>query len=497
MAASDLAIFMVACVFCVTTRASIIHQLNDREGPIRLTDETRLHNDLFFKERRSHPAKGPVDVRFGLVLKSIVDYDAGGEAIVISAFIRQKWKNEKLSWDPKKYGGIKRINIWPKKTWLPDIYAYYDVEAQFKYNGMLDTLKTNIILSHDGSHFWLAPIVLNLGCGMNVADFPFDTQKCVLLFGSFTHDKSKLNLISEDVDLDTYSESSEWHFKSMNHTRHQTLYPGSTVEFADVRYTVIIDRKPLYYFLSVLSPTVVLAILTLLVFVQPVTGSERAVFFITLLLAMSWFVTSQVDYLPTSSEGVPLSQVFLAASLLIMMFLSICLCYSIGIHYGDLNGLEMPFVLRRYVLESLGPYLGYHLQREYPKWRTDLQLVKEAELRFYSEGQVDSPGNKNVFLQQPQSPTSMNDKFSAAMKSHESLVESLEDILGVSGIEHLSMRIDKFLGKMEDDDDSDWTRREWKMVAVILDRMFLYFFGGVFLMLMMYCLIYILYIPKG
>ena len=53
----------------------------------------------------------------------------------INAFIRQAWSNPALVWDPKQYGGIKRINVSPDKTWIPDIHAYWNTEEQFKYNG--------------------------------------------------------------------------------------------------------------------------------------------------------------------------------------------------------------------------------------------------------------------------------------------------------------------------------------------------------------------------
>ena len=86
-----------------------------------------------------------VNVRFRLTLAHIVDYDAASEEVIIHAFLKQTWVNPSLSWDPDEYGGIKRINVSPEKTWIPDIHAYWNSEAsQFKYNGMLNTLKTTL-----------------------------------------------------------------------------------------------------------------------------------------------------------------------------------------------------------------------------------------------------------------------------------------------------------------------------------------------------------------
>ena len=66
------------------------------------------------------------------------------ESIVIMAWVTQKWNNPTTRWNPEHYGGVKRVNIRSFRTWTPDIYAYGNVEAQFKYNGLLNNLKTQV-----------------------------------------------------------------------------------------------------------------------------------------------------------------------------------------------------------------------------------------------------------------------------------------------------------------------------------------------------------------
>ena len=60
------------------------------------------------------------------------------------AWITQRWNNPSRAWDPKKYGGVTRVNIRSTQTWTPDVYAYGNVESQFKYNGLLNNLKTQV-----------------------------------------------------------------------------------------------------------------------------------------------------------------------------------------------------------------------------------------------------------------------------------------------------------------------------------------------------------------
>ena len=43
----------------------------------------------------------------------------------------QKWTNLLLTWEPKHYGGIKRVRIDPKLLWIPDVVLYNRSVRQF------------------------------------------------------------------------------------------------------------------------------------------------------------------------------------------------------------------------------------------------------------------------------------------------------------------------------------------------------------------------------
>ena len=54
-----------------------------------MSDETRLHNDMFSMKRDTHPTTKPMTVRFGLTLMSVVDYDAAGEEVSTLFFCKK------------------------------------------------------------------------------------------------------------------------------------------------------------------------------------------------------------------------------------------------------------------------------------------------------------------------------------------------------------------------------------------------------------------------
>ena len=67
----------------------------------------------------------------------------------------------------------------------------------------MDRLNTRAKLRFDGLTTWLAPIILKSKCDIDVKHFPFDTQHCPLKFGSWTYDKSRLDLLAETDSADT------------------------------------------------------------------------------------------------------------------------------------------------------------------------------------------------------------------------------------------------------------------------------------------------------
>ena len=49
------------------------------------------------------------------------------------------------------------------------------------------------------------------------------------------------------------------------------------------------------------------------------------------------------------------------------------------------------------------------------------------------------------------------------------------------------------IAKMEEDDDEQWLTREWNMVALALDHLFLYSSFGLLVMEIVYCVLHILH----
>ena len=83
----------------------------------------------------------------------------------------------------------------------PIIYCF-SADEDKSFGGNLDRLNTRVQLKFNGEAKWLAPIILKSKCRIDVEYFPFDEQRCILKFGSWTYDGYRLNLLSEAKSAD-------------------------------------------------------------------------------------------------------------------------------------------------------------------------------------------------------------------------------------------------------------------------------------------------------
>ena len=84
----------------------------------------------------------------------------------------------------------------------PNIFIVFSADEDKSFGGNLDRLNTRVQLKFNGEAKWLAPIILKSKCRIDVEYFPFDEQKCILKFGSWTYDGYRLNLLSEAKSAD-------------------------------------------------------------------------------------------------------------------------------------------------------------------------------------------------------------------------------------------------------------------------------------------------------
>lgn len=104
-------------------------------------------------------------------------------------WVKQKWFDYKLRWDPEEYGGVEMLYVPSEQIWLPDVVLFNNWDGNYEV-----TLMTKATLKYTGEVFWEPPAIYKSSCEMNVEYFPYDEQSCFMKFGSWTYNGAQVDL---------------------------------------------------------------------------------------------------------------------------------------------------------------------------------------------------------------------------------------------------------------------------------------------------------------
>jgi len=68
---------------------------------------------------------------------------------------------------------------------------------------------TNAIIESNGVVLWLFPALIKTYCTLNVRYFPFDTQKCEIVFISWTHSMDQVDVVYNSTFVNSVYYKSE------------------------------------------------------------------------------------------------------------------------------------------------------------------------------------------------------------------------------------------------------------------------------------------------
>ena len=255
-----------------------------------------------------------VDIRFHLM--SLLRFDEREETLTTAAWLSISWQDKFLNWsDNPSYENISELFMEQKQIWKPDILLINTVE-HFKTLGADDLM---VRITNDGRVQWEPGQRFKTACSLNINMYPFDSQECLLIFGTWMHvDKIvSMSSLSDRVEFDHFEENGEWNIIS-THTESMIIEEdGYGVPTFRVRITL--QRRRMYYVLTVCVPIIVLSILNCLVYLLPPASGEKISFCLTILLAYMVYISFLSDNLPRTSKT--------ASYLVIYLSLMICLSF--------------------------------------------------------------------------------------------------------------------------------------------------------------------------
>ena len=171
-------------------------------------------------------------------------------------------------------------------------------------------LSYQVTVSSDGRVDMGCPLILESVCPIKIEYFPFDTQRCILKIGSWTFNGLDLDLQLQEstkgINLANLEANSVWELKSAHAVRHSVKYECCPAPYIDLTYTLEFRRKPLYYIMTIIFPSVLLSLLSCISFLFPADSGERLSLVISVLLGLVVFMLIVNERTPVTSDATPM-----------------------------------------------------------------------------------------------------------------------------------------------------------------------------------------------
>ncbi|XP_035525197.1 neuronal acetylcholine receptor subunit alpha-3-like [Morone saxatilis] len=265
-------------------------------------------------------------------------------------WLRHVWNDYKLKWAPVEYDGIEFIRVPSNKIWRPDIVLYNNAVGDFLVED-----KTKALLKFDGTITWVPPAIFKSSCPMDITYFPFDYQNCSMKFGSWTYDKAKIDLvlIGSKVNLKDFWESGEWEIIDAPGYKHDIKYNCCEEIYPDITYSFYIRRLPLFYTINLIIPCLLISFLTVLVFYLPSDCGEKVTLCISVLLSLTVFLLVITETIPSTSLVIPLIGEYLLFTMIFVTLSIVITVFVLNVHYRTPMTHTMPEWVRSVFLGVL------------------------------------------------------------------------------------------------------------------------------------------------
>ncbi|MBN3308975.1 ACHA3 protein, partial [Amia calva] len=316
--------------------------------------EHRLFSVIFSKYnqyiRPVENVSDPVIVQFEVSMSQLVKVDEVNQIMETNLWLRHIWNDYKLKWDPSEFGGVEFIRVPSNKIWKPDIVLYNNAVGDFQVDD-----KTKALLRYNGDVIWIPPAIFKSSCKIDVTYFPFDYQNCTMKFGSWTYDKAKIDLvlIGSTINLKDFWESGEWVIIDAPGYKHDIKYNCCEEIYPDITYSLYIRRLPLFYTINMIIPCLLISFLTVLVFYLPSDCGEKVTLCISVLLSLTVFLLVITETIPSTSLVIPLIGEYLLFTMIFVTLSIVITVFVLNVHYRTPKTHTMPQWVRNVFLSLL------------------------------------------------------------------------------------------------------------------------------------------------
>ncbi|XP_029115724.1 neuronal acetylcholine receptor subunit beta-2 isoform X1 [Scleropages formosus] len=420
---------------------------------------------------------------------------------------RAEWQDYRLTWVPEEFDGMVKVRLPSKHIWLPDVVLYNNADGMYEVS-----FYSNALVSYDGSIFWLPPAIYKSACKIEVKHFPFDQQNCTMRFRSWTYDRTEIDLVlkTDVASMDDFTPSGEWDIIALPGRRNEN--PAEST-YVDITYDFIIRRKPLFYTINLIIPCVLITSLAILVFYLPSDCGEKMTLCISVLLALTVFLLLISKIVPPTSLDVPLVGKYLMFTMVLVTFSIVTSVCVLNVHHRSPTTHTMPPWVRLVFLDKLPALLFMrqprnHCERQRLRQKRRAKEQKEggrsaaAAAAGLGLGLGLAAGGPTSESSEPctcyvnrasvkrfgEEPAGGGDGLNGLREARDGSATPLQSstlgptltqaLLGQAcpGFEEAVEGVRFIANHMKSEDDDQSVSEDWKYVAMVIDRLFLWIF---------------------
>lgn len=293
--------------------------------------ESDLRKTLFADyDRQAIPvlnSSQPLLVTVKTFLIQVVQLEILHQRITLSVWMGIKWKDAHLRWNMTKFP-LRYIHPALNEIWRPDITVY---NAIGKSESLITDERATVY--NDGTVFVAYSDIIVVPCDVDVREFPYDTQTCSIIIGSWAFNSEYITLNRTSVQLisQLFHNNSEWQLLRTEGRWFVEEYDAEDQQFFDlINYKLVITRKPVYYLWNLVVPCMGLLLIGIVANFLPPDG-ERLTLTSTTLLAFTVFLQMVPSILPPQSDSIPAIAQLFGFSVILLTFSTATTIIVIGV----------------------------------------------------------------------------------------------------------------------------------------------------------------------
>ncbi|XP_026321861.1 acetylcholine receptor subunit alpha-like isoform X2 [Hyposmocoma kahamanoa] len=323
-------------------------------------DAKRLYDDLLSNYNKLvRPVVNTTDVLrvcIKLKLSQLIDVNLKNQIMTTNLWVEQSWYDYKLRWEPREYGGVHMLHVPSDHIWRPDIVLYNNADGNFEvtlatkatiyHQGLVEWKPPAIYKSSCEIDVEYFPFDEQT-CVLKFGSWTYDGFKVDL---RHMDEQAGSNVVSVGVDLSEFYMSVEWDILEVPAVRNEKFYTCCDEPYLDITFNITMRRKTLFYTVNIIIPCMGISFLTVLTFYLPSDSGEKVTLSISILISLHVFFLLVVEIIPPTSLVVPLLGKYLIFAM-ILVSISICVTVVVlNVHFRSPQTHRMaPWVKRVFI----------------------------------------------------------------------------------------------------------------------------------------------------